>query len=216
MILSNLHKRFYTSLILFLLILLIFNFNFILVYFLLVGGVLSILEFVNITKKLSLNFFVHYLMNIFFIFYIFTFCVYFLLFSNISGLKIILLILLLTCVASDIGGYIFGKIFKGPKLTKISPNKTYSGALGSLFFSVVIVLLLSLYYEIFISVKLIIFAILTSIFCQIGDLFFSLLKRKAKLEDTGNILPGHGGILDRLDGLLLGIPLGFVTFIILN
>jgi|TARA_B100001063_G_scaffold236563_1_gene256501 phosphatidate cytidylyltransferase len=216
MILSNFYKRLYTSLVLILLILLIFNFNFILTYCLLVCGVLAVIEFFNISKNLLLNFLVKYLINIFFIIYIFTFCFYFLFFANISGLKIILFILLSACVASDIGGFLFGKIFKGPKLTKISPKKTYSGSLGSIFFSVIAVLILSVFFDIFINFKLIAFAILTSIFCQIGDLFFSFLKRKAKLKDTGNILPGHGGILDRVDGLLLGIPLGFLTFVILN
>ncbi len=216
MILTNLYKRLFTTLILFLLIFLIFNFNFIMIYCLLVCGVLAIIEFANIIKKLKLNLFVNYFINIFFSIYIFLFCIYFLFFSNISGLKIILIILLFACVASDIGGFIFGKIFKGPKLTKISPNKTYSGSFGSIILSVIVVFFLSVYFQISINLKLIIFATLTSIFCQVGDLLFSFLKRKAKLNDTGNILPGHGGILDRVDGILLGIPLGFVIFVILN
>ena len=68
-------------------------------------------------------------------------------FSNIEGLKIILYILLLGCVASDVGGYVFGKIFQGPKLTKISPNKTYAGSLGSMIFTLIVVVLL-FYYSI--------------------------------------------------------------------
>ena len=114
-----------------------------------------------------------------------------------------------------IGGFIFGKIFKGPKLTKISPNKTYSGALGSIILSLTTVLFLTYYFVQLIDLKIVIVAIMTSIFCQIGDLTFSFLKRKARLQDTGKILPGHGGILDRLDGILLGVPLGFVTFVLI-
>ena len=119
-------------------------------------------------------------------------------------------------MASDLGGYIFGKIFKGPKLTKISPNKTYSGAIGSIFFSIFIVSITSIYFLNFLNLKLIFVALITSIFCQLGDLLISFLKRKAKLKDTGNFLPGHGGILDRIDGIILGLPIGFITFILIN
>ena len=133
---SNLKKRFYTSLILFFLIFLIFNYNFILIYFLIILGVLSVLEFLEMTKKLSINRLINILLNIFFIFYIFIFSCSFFIFANLAGIKVLLLILLLACVSSDIGGFIFGKIFKGPKLTKISPNKTYAGSLGSIIFSI--------------------------------------------------------------------------------
>tara|TARA_Y100000816_G_scaffold291373_1_gene282536 strand:- start:1141 stop:1656 length:516 start_codon:yes stop_codon:yes gene_type:complete len=169
----------------------------------------------DVTKRLSINLFQLYFINFIFIFYVFIFCLNFFLFSNLPGLKIILLILLLACVASDIGGFIFGKIFRGPKLTKISPNKTYSGALGSIILSLTTVLFLTYYFVQLIDLKIVIVAIMTSIFCQIGDLTFSFLKRKARLQDTGKILPGHGGILDRLDGILLGVPLGFVTFVLI-
>ena len=121
---------------------------------------------------------------------------------------------LLTCVASDIGGFIFGKIFKGPKLTKISPNKTISGAIGSLVFSSLFILMLIFYLTKNFDPYIIIIGCITSISCQIGDLFFSLLKRKSFLKDSGNFLPGHGGILDRIDGILLGVPVGFLTFLI--
>ena len=120
------------------------------------------------------------------------------------------------CIFTDIGGYIFGKTFKGPKLTKISPKKTYAGAAGSIFFTLIIISLLFYYFLHSFNYKIIIIAFTTSIFCQIGDLIFSFLKRKAKLKDTGKFLPGHGGILDRLDGIFLGIPFGFLTLILLN
>ena len=134
MISKNLKKRLYTSILLFFLILIIFRINFIFVYTLLILGVISIIEFLSITKrsKKKLNFL---LVNFIFIFYIsLLFFVVLFLYSNFET-KLILFSILLCCVGSDIGGFIFGKIFKGPKLTKISPNKTISGAIGSLVLS---------------------------------------------------------------------------------
>ena len=122
--------------------------------------------------------------------------------------------ILLTCVASDVGGFIFGKIFKGPKLTKISPKKTISGAIGSLIFSSLFILMLTYYLTKSFDLYIVIIGCIISISCQIGDLFFSFLKRKSFVKDTGNLLPGHGGILDRVDGILLGIPVGFLTFLV--
>ncbi len=216
MISTNLQNRFYTSLILISLFLLILNSNLFLVYSLIVCGVFAIIEFINLIKKIKIHFLLRYFINILFIFYIFTFCFYFFLFLNIAGLKIILIILISACIASDIGGFLFGKILKGPKLTKISPNKTYSGSLGSLILSSLVVLFFCFLFGIALNFKIFCIAIFTSIFCQLGDLIFSFLKRKAKVQDTGNILPGHGGLLDRIDGLLLGVPFGFIFFIILN
>ena len=120
------------------------------------------------------------------------------------------------CIGSDLGGYIFGKIFKGPKLTKISPNKTISGSLGSLIFACVFFALMFFVFTFDFSYQILLIGIITSIACQLGDLLFSYLKRKAVLKDTGNFLPGHGGVLDRLDGVYLGVPIGFITILILN
>ena len=216
MISNNLKKRFYTSLVLLTLVILILNFDFILIYSLIILGVISILEFLNISKKIFKYRFSKIFYNSLFIIYIFIFCFLFFFFSNISGLKIILFILLFGCIASDIGGFIFGKLLKGPKLTKISPNKTYSGALGSVFFSVLTIsTLFSFYLEIF-NYKIVLISLITTIFCQLGDLVFSFLKRKAKIKDTGGLLPGHGGVLDRLDGIFLGLPFGFLGLILMN
>ena len=122
------------------------------------------------------------------------------------------LFIVTVCIFTDIGGYIFGKIFKGPKLTKISPNKTYAGVFGSFLLSLMAGLIYINYFgknEITNSDNLfILFSMLfISLISQIGDLVISYFKRKAKLKDTGKILPGHGGLLDRIDGLVFVMPI---------
>ena len=214
MISINLKKRIYTSLVLFFLIFMILNFNSILLYTLILIGIYSILEFLNIVKKIFINKFYTIITNIFFILYIFLFCFIFYFSSSFPLLKIIIFSTLFTCIGSDIGGFIFGKIFKGPKLTKISPKKTYSGAFGSILFSSFLLPTLIFFYTKVFDIKIIFIGVITSIACQLGDLFISFLKRKAKLKDTGNILPGHGGMLDREDSLLLGIPIGLLSLIL--
>ena len=209
MIFNVFKKRIYTSTALFLLFLLI------LVYCLIVLSTLSLLEFLNITKKIFQNKFFFLLTNFFFIFYVFIFCILFFYFANVIQLQIILFILLICCMASDIGGFIFGKIFKGPKLTRISPNKTISGAIGSLIFSNLLFSSMVFFFMSQINYSIFIVATITSISCQFGDLLFSFLKRKAKIKDTGNFLPGHGGVLDRLDGIFIGVPFGFFFFFLL-
>ena len=212
---SNFKLRIFTSFILILLILLIFMNDIILTFSLIILGNLSILEFSKISKKILKNKINLLLINLFFISFIFIFCIFFFIFSSLIQLKIILYSLLFGCIASDIGGYLFGKIFKGPKLTKISPNKTFSGSFGSIILSCFVISSLIYYFTNNFNYKILIISVLTSIFCQLGDLFFSYLKRKAKIKNTGNFLPGHGGILDRLDGIFLGLPLGFVTLTLL-
>ena len=128
----------------------------------------------------------------------------------------ILFSLLLCCIASDTGGYFFGKLIKGPKLTSISPNKTISGSIGSLILSNLILLLIFYNYTSKISIDIFIIATFSSLGCQLGDIFFSYLKRKAYIKDTSNFLPGHGGFLDRIDGILFGIPVGLLSIIYLN
>ena len=121
------------------------------------------------------------------------------------------LFIVTVCIFTDIGGYVFGKIFKGPKLTKISPNKTFSGVFGSFLFSLIAGLIYLNYFdkrEIVDIDYILIFALilLISLISQVGDLVVSYFKRKAKMKDTGNILPGHGGLLDRIDGLVFVMP----------
>tara|TARA_B100000902_G_scaffold361198_1_gene378457 strand:- start:137 stop:661 length:525 start_codon:yes stop_codon:yes gene_type:complete len=147
---------------------------------------------------------------------------------NIGGINSFLLIVLI-CIFTDLGGYTFGKFFKGPKLTKISPNKTYAGAFGGFICAVVASLIYSNYIELVpwlifsfefleltknYEITFLIFVLIISLVSQIGDLIISYFKRLAKIKDTGKIIPGHGGILDRIDGLIFAIPTSYL-FIIL-
>ena len=126
-----------------------------------------------------------------------------------SSLILLIWVIILT-ISSDIGGYIFGKIFRWKRLTNISPNKTLSGVIGSLIFSIFSILLLGLICKIlfqidlsfFLKFKYFIFAIILSLSAQLGDLMVSYFKRLDKIKDTGKILPGHGGIFDRIDSLM--------------
>jgi phosphatidate cytidylyltransferase len=125
------------------------------------------------------------------------------------------------CIATDLGGYIFGKILKGPKLTSISPKKTYSGFIGAIILSLIVSLIFYKYdYKFGISIQLnynfIILILLISIVSQIGDITISFFKRIAKISDTGNIIPGHGGLLDRIDGMIFAIPFFYLILKIDN
>ena len=131
-----------------------------------------------------------------------------------------LLLVIIICVSTDIGGYIFGNIFKGPKLTKISPKKTYSGVIGSFLLSLIFT---NLFLDFLSNVKtfeftkeMFLFILLVSLVSQIGDIIISYFKRKSKIKDTGTIIPGHGGILDRIDGMIFALPFSYVFFLNFN
>ncbi|MFL2895554.1 MAG: phosphatidate cytidylyltransferase [Candidatus Pelagibacter sp.] len=127
------------------------------------------------------------------------------------------LLVLLTCIFTDLGGYLFGNIFKGPKITSISPNKTYSGMIGSYVFSFVIIIFFFKYSNLLFDVSFkwtietCMFIFLISTVSQIGDLIMSYFKRLSKIKDTGKIIPGHGGILDRIDGMIFAFPFSYVV-----
>ena len=131
-----------------------------------------------------------------------------------------LLLVVIICVSTDLGGYIFGNIFKGPKLTKISPKKTYSGVIGSFLLSLIFT---NLFLEFSSNVQtfeftkeMFLLILLVSLVSQIGDIIISYFKRKSKMKDTGTIIPGHGGILDRIDGVIFAIPFSYVLFLNFN
>ena len=127
---------------------------------------------------------------------------------------IFFIIILCICICSDIGGYIFGKTIGGKKLTKISPNKTIAGSIGSLIFSIMPILLFNLQNYIEASYEVlsinIALCLIVSLVCQLGDLLISYFKRLNKVKDTGTILPGHGGLLDRIDGIIFAIPTVYI------
>ena len=131
-----------------------------------------------------------------------------------TGSPVVFLFVISICFFSDIGGYVIGRTIGGKKLTKISPNKTVSGSIGSFLFSILPLLLFYNFdqYEYSFSINNILFCLLISLVCQLGDLFISYLKRKAKIKDTGFILPGHGGLLDRVDGIIFAVPFAYLLF----
>jgi len=182
----------------------VIKWSFFFIFFLSVFFFITIFEWYKITKNNN-----YFLFGI--IFLILSFLSAFLL-RNIFLNDFILVILI--CISTDVGGFVFGKIFKGPKLTKISPNKTYSGLLGSFFLSIISALFYTSYYGLIYwtdNVLLIAVIIISSI-SQIGDLTVSYFKRKSKIKNTGKIIPGHGGLLDRIDGMLFAIPFSFILF----
>ena len=211
---SNLNKRILTSLPLIILIALAIYNDIILVLSLFIISSILIYEFSNILKNIfkrnKKKLFIF--LNLF-IFYVCLFAsqIYFFLSGESDNRQNIFLFILLICIFTDIGGYIFGNIFKGKKLTSISPNKTYAGMIGSFIFSFLICVLFIIFLNF--SIHLIFFSILISLVSQSGDLFISYLKRKANIKDTGKFLPGHGGLLDRLDGIIFAVPLGIKIFI---
>lgn len=173
--------------------------------------IISFIEFNNLINKIYIKeAFKHLLKFSGAIYLIF---ISYLLIVNLSELKNLIFYFISICIATDIGGLVFGKTFKGKKLTKISPNKTYSGFYGSFIFSFFIMMLFYKYLNLdFTTILILTFSI--CLLSQIGDIFFSFLKRKAKVKDTGKILPGHGGILDRVDGIIISLPINILFYTI--
>ena len=136
---------------------------------------------------------------------------------NFNGDNKHFMFVLLICILTDIGGYIFGKLFKGPKISKISPNKTYSGMIGSLFFSILIILIILNSTGLFPNINttfinLTLLTIIISLISQIGDFTISYFKRLSKIKNSGNLIPGHGGLLDRIDGMIFAFPFSYICF----
>lgn len=136
--------------------------------------------------------------------------------NQFEGDHLYLLFVTIICVMTDIGGYLFGKIIKGPKLIKISPKKTFSGMIGGYFLSIVSInfFLNNTYLDrsIEFSKEVFIFVVLISTVSQLGDILISYFKRKSKIKDTGKMIPGHGGILDRVDGMIFAFPFSYIVF----
>ncbi len=209
---SELFYRILTSVILLpILFLATFYSEIYLILLLLLFYFLSMYEIIKNTTNLLFIFFS--LILLFFSFYSF-----YILRGDTDSSLIIIYWILISTFLSDVGGYSFGKIFKGRKITKISPNKTYSGVLGSFLLSCLSIPLMNLLQLIllkktiinFLELNFLIITILISLVCQIGDLFVSFLKRKINIKNLSNMLPGHGGILDRIDGLIFVLLFAFI------
>ena len=207
---SNLLQRIITSLILIPTVLFcIFQGSYILIFFTILCLILSLYEWSMMIEKMLLKICGYFFLIISFYF-----------FYKLSSETWKLLFVIVVSVSSDIGGYIFGKIFKGPKLTKISPNKTYAGMLGAYILSIILTFLFNLYVNaIQLSfLQMLSMIILLSTISQVGDITISYFKRRSKLKNTGSILPGHGGLLDRIDGMIFVFPFFYLInlYILLN
>jgi phosphatidate cytidylyltransferase len=218
---SNIKKRILTSILLISLLIGMFFYSYIMIVSLIIIAIISWIEFYALISKILkknnlIERFLRFIYKTLSLFYL-SGLVYliFAIESEYSNLKIYLLYSVLVAILSDTGGLVCGKIFKGKKLTKISPNKTISGSVGSFFFSI---LLIPFFYKDQIDQNLLnifLITIIISLTSQLGDLLISFLKRKAKVKDTSDLLPGHGGVLDRIDGIIFAIPLGIFLFIII-
>ena len=222
---QNLLKRLLTSIVLLTLLIFVnFSHKYIFIISILITGLIICLEanklflkFLN--NKYSKNSYPANKSNIkFIILNTITFFYIFFVFCNLSyeiyrfeG-PIFFLYVISVCFFTDIGGYVFGKIIGGKKLSKISPNKTIAGTVGSFIFSIIplIIVINFNYLDLELDLINIIFCLLISLISQLGDLFISLIKRKANIKDTGNLLPGHGGILDRMDGIIFAVPFSYL------
>tara|TARA_Y100000389_G_scaffold199572_1_gene238221 strand:+ start:667 stop:1356 length:690 start_codon:yes stop_codon:yes gene_type:complete len=221
---QNLIKRIITSIILLSLLFFInFSHQYVFIFSILIIGIIICIEANNLFSKL---FRIDQDNNVpsfkkfnykFLVLNIITFCYIFFIFCNFSYeiyrsvSPIFFIYIISICFFTDIGGYVFGKIIGGKKLSKISPNKTISGSVGSFIFSIIplIIFINFALLNIEFNIYYIFFSLSISLISQLGDLFVSFMKRKALIKDTGKILPGHGGLLDRLDGIIFGVPFSY-------
>jgi phosphatidate cytidylyltransferase len=200
--LKEIEKRILTSLILIpITFFFIYKGSFFFILFLIITFFVSSYEWIKLNKKKMIK-----LIGITFLFLSFYFAY---LLRLELGFKIFLFIILIS-ILTDIGGYVFGKTFKGPKLTKISPKKTYAGLIGSFFLSITGGLFFVELTDLKSNLFLYSFILIISLVSQVGDLVVSYFKRLAKIKDTGKILPGHGGLLDRIDGIVFAIPFAYI------
>ena len=210
----ELKKRIITSLFLLILLILMYIYNYVLIIAVIIISLIVWIEFFGLIMKI---FYKNNLKNkIFRLLFKGTSLIYLcllsflivLIFSNENIHKFFAIYSLLVAITSDIGGMAFGKFFKGKKLTKISPKKTISGSIGAFVFSILLIFIFNKNFENYVFMKVLFFTVTVSFISQIGDLFISFLKRKANVKDTSDILPGHGGFLDRIDGIIFALPFG--------
>ena len=214
----DLKKRIITSIFLISLLALMFLYTFVMIISITVIAIICWIEFYALiskifSKKNNKDKILRFFYKVISLIYLFL-LVYLILLakSKYPELNLVLIYSILISIMTDIGGLIIGKIFKGKKLTKISPNKTISGAMGSFIFSLFLLPFFNNYFINHEILSLLIITLSISLISQIGDIFISFIKRKAKVKDTSDILPGHGGFLDRIDGIIFAIPMGFLLF----
>ena len=170
--------------------------SFLLIFFIVLCLIISLYEWNKMNKSKFYKIFG-------FIFLLFSFYTFY----DLSTELFLLIYVILICISSDIGGYIFGKTFKGPKLTTISPNKTYAGMIGGYLISLICLIVITNFFDYSIKIfQLILITILLSTVSQAGDIIVSYFKRQANIKNTGNLIPGHGGLLDRIDGMIFAVP----------
>jgi len=214
MIKKNFLKRAITSLVLISILFSMFISPMMMIISIIIISSLSFYEFNRLFFKIFKSIFLKFLSSGLILLYLFSLVIIIFYIESVNILypnyKLFFLYSVTISIASDLGGYFFGKLLKGNKLTKISPNKTVSGVIGAFIFSILVIPIFYTNLN-FISTNLLFVAtIFISLVSQLGDLFISFLKRQAKVKDTGNILPGHGGILDRVDGILFAAPVGLL------
>ena len=215
----ELKKRIITSFFLLLLLFLMYFYTFILIISIIIISIISWIEFNGLIFKIfkkdknkdKLLRFCYKAISLMY----FSILIYLVLLikSQNPEFEIFIIFSILISVMSDIGGLVVGKIFKGKKLTKISPNKTVSGSIGSFIFSLFLIPIFLEYLKNYDLLTLSIITLIISATSQMGDLLISFLKRKAKVKNTSDLLPGHGGILDRVDGIIFAIPVGFLILV---
>jgi|TARA_B110000114_G_scaffold185574_1_gene233256 phosphatidate cytidylyltransferase len=213
---SELKKRIITSIFLLILLILMFFFTYILIISLIIITVISWIEFYALiskiykkeTKKNKIYRFIYKTISLIYL-SILVYCILIAKLTN-TDMEIFIVFSILISVMSDIGGLIIGQIFKGKKLTIISPKKTISGSIGSFIFSIFLIPFFIQHLPNMTLVSLFFITLVISFVSQIGDLFISYLKRSANVKNTSDLLPGHGGVLDRIDGMIFSIPVGFL------
>ena len=214
----ELKKRIITSIFLLFLMFLMFSYSFIMIISSIIIGLISWIEFYALISKIvkkndAKSKILRFLYKSSSLLYL-SILVFFIISTKSINLNLhfILIYSLLVAIMTDIGGLMIGKIFKGKKLSKISPNKTISGSLGSFIFSLILIPFFLKYFNNYNILTIILFTVIISLASQLGDLLISAIKRKAEVKDTSDLLPGHGGVLDRIDGIIFAIPVGLLIF----
>ena len=193
-------KRFISSIILLpLAFYFIIQGSFLLIFFTVICFIVSCFEWHMMSKKKFYSIYG-------FLFLIFSFYTFYELSTELIGIFYVIII----CSSTDIGGYVFGKIFKGPKLTKISPKKTYAGMIGGYFLSLISLSVIIRFIDYETTLILFLLTILISTVSQLGDIIISYFKRLSKIKNTGKLIPGHGGLLDRIDGMIFAFPIYYL------